>query len=85
MVRALAAPGRIVLPSPGFEAPARIVGKYGREVERRPMNSHKEGLVTDCGYIKPGGASEGRGVEGTCGNYPMSRDREAEPPVPSLP
>ena len=60
-VRALAAPGRIVLPSPGFEAPVRIVGKYGKEVERRPRNSHKEGLVTDCGYMKTGGASEHRG------------------------
>jgi len=38
-----------LLPSPGFEAPARTVGTYGREVERRPRSSHKEGPVTDCG------------------------------------
>jgi len=38
-----------IMPSPGFEAPARIVGTYGMEVERRLRNSHKEGLVTDCG------------------------------------
>jgi hypothetical protein len=38
-----------LLPSPRFEAPARTVGKYGKEAERRPRNSHKEGQVTDCG------------------------------------
>ena len=38
-----------LMPSPGSETPARTVGKYGREVERRPRNSPKEGPVTDCG------------------------------------
>ena len=38
-----------LLPSPGFEAPARTVGKYGRHVERILRNSHKEDLVTDSG------------------------------------
>jgi len=50
-----------LLQSPGFEAPARTVGKYSREVERRLRNSHKEGTVTDSGYKKPGGAFEHRG------------------------
>jgi len=39
----------VLLSSPGFKAPARTVGKYGREAERRPRNSHKEGTVIDCG------------------------------------
>ena len=55
---AIVAPGRIVLPSPGFEAPAWLVENNSREVETRLRNSHKEGQVTEFGYKKPGGASE---------------------------
>ena len=40
-----------LLPSPGFEATARIVEKHVREVKRRWWNSHKEGPLTDCGYM----------------------------------
>ena len=42
-----------------------------------------QGLETDCGYMKPDGASEQIGPEGIGGSYPGSRDREAGPP-PSL-
>ena len=55
----------VLVSSPGFEAPARTVGKYGKEVERRPRNSHKEGPVTDGGYRKPAPLPSIGGAEGT--------------------
>jgi hypothetical protein len=73
-----------LLPSPGFEAPARNVGKYGREVERRSRNSHKEGPVTDCGN---GGSTEircsGGPSKGTGGACPIAEIGRATPPTMS--
>jgi hypothetical protein len=75
----------VLLSSPEFEAPARTVGKYGREVERRPRNSYKEGPATDSGYRKLAPLPSIGEAEGTGGSYHGYRVREAGPPRSSLP
>ena len=61
-------------------APNMKVGGYEEEFPTWEV------LVTDNGYMGTGVAPEhrGGGGEGTCGNYPGSKDQEAGPPVPSL-